>query len=111
MSFTTTQSCDLGHGAMVSYLTSEKSKKQRNLRGKKKAAGAEVGVRWVSAYSVKTGDCCYVVTSKTLSPWAGEMAQRLRAPDCSSRGPEFNSQQPIIYPFLFSLPHVIRDPG
>jgi len=25
---------------------------------------------------------------------AGEMAQRLRAPDCSSRGHEFNSQQP-----------------
>jgi len=25
---------------------------------------------------------------------AGEMAQRLRAPDCSSRGYEFNSQQP-----------------
>jgi len=27
-------------------------------------------------------------------PGAGEMAQRLRAPNCSSRGPEFNSQQP-----------------
>ena len=25
---------------------------------------------------------------------AGEMAQWLRAPDCSSKGPEFNSQQP-----------------
>jgi hypothetical protein len=26
--------------------------------------------------------------------WAGEMAQRVRAPDCSSEGPEFKSQQP-----------------
>jgi hypothetical protein len=26
--------------------------------------------------------------------WAGEMAQWLRAPDCSSEGPEFKSQQP-----------------
>jgi hypothetical protein len=27
-------------------------------------------------------------------PWAGEMAQWVRAPDCSSEGPEFKSQQP-----------------
>jgi hypothetical protein len=26
--------------------------------------------------------------------WAGEMAQWARAPDCSSEGPEFKSQQP-----------------
>jgi hypothetical protein len=26
--------------------------------------------------------------------WAGEMAQWVRAPDCSSKGPEFKSQQP-----------------
>ena len=26
--------------------------------------------------------------------WAGEMAQWVRAPDCSSEGPEFKSQQP-----------------
>jgi hypothetical protein len=25
---------------------------------------------------------------------AGEMAQQVRAPDCSSEGPEFKSQQP-----------------
>jgi hypothetical protein len=28
------------------------------------------------------------------SDGAGEMAQRVRAPDCSSEGPEFKSQQP-----------------
>ena len=27
-------------------------------------------------------------------PWAGEMGQWVRAPDCSSEGPEFKSQQP-----------------
>jgi hypothetical protein len=27
-------------------------------------------------------------------PWAGEMAQWVRAPDCSSEGREFKSQQP-----------------
>ena len=26
--------------------------------------------------------------------WAGEMAQWVRAPDCSSESPEFKSQQP-----------------
>jgi hypothetical protein len=26
--------------------------------------------------------------------WAGEMAQLVRVPDCSSEGPEFKSQQP-----------------
>ena len=26
--------------------------------------------------------------------WAGEMAQWVRVPDCSSKGPEFKSQQP-----------------
>jgi hypothetical protein len=31
---------------------------------------------------------------KNLLLWAGEMAQWVRAPDCSSRGPEFKSQQP-----------------
>jgi hypothetical protein len=31
---------------------------------------------------------------KTVYDWAGEMAQQIRAPDCSSEGPEFNSQQP-----------------
>jgi hypothetical protein len=30
---------------------------------------------------------------KTRAP-AGEMAQWVRAPDCSSEGPEFKSQQP-----------------
>jgi hypothetical protein len=29
-----------------------------------------------------------------LHAWAGEMAQWVRAPDCSSEGPEFKSQQP-----------------
>jgi hypothetical protein len=31
---------------------------------------------------------------KMLGPGAGEMAQWVRAPDCSSEGPEFKSQQP-----------------
>jgi hypothetical protein len=31
---------------------------------------------------------------KSLGPGAGEMAQCVRAPDCSSEGPEFKSQQP-----------------
>jgi hypothetical protein len=29
-----------------------------------------------------------------ILPRAGEMAQWVRAPDCSSEGPEFKSQQP-----------------
>jgi hypothetical protein len=31
---------------------------------------------------------------KYLGEGAGEMAQWVRAPDCSSEGPEFKSQQP-----------------
>jgi hypothetical protein len=31
---------------------------------------------------------------ENLSRGAGEMAQWVRAPDCSSEGPEFKSQQP-----------------
>jgi hypothetical protein len=31
---------------------------------------------------------------KKLGIRAGEMAQWVRAPDCSSKGPEFKSQQP-----------------
>jgi hypothetical protein len=31
---------------------------------------------------------------KKLTWGAGEMAQWVRAPDCSSEGPEFKSQQP-----------------
>jgi hypothetical protein len=31
---------------------------------------------------------------KKTKSWAGEMAQWVRAPDCSSEGPEFKSQQP-----------------
>jgi hypothetical protein len=47
--------------------------------------------------------CCFcrveiilVVTLMVLLTllWAGEMAQWVRAPDCSSEGPEFKSQQP-----------------
>jgi hypothetical protein len=34
----------------------------------------------------------YVVKNKQNR--AGEMAQQVRAPDCSSKGPEFKSQQP-----------------
>jgi hypothetical protein len=34
------------------------------------------------------------IKKKKKRPWAGEMAQQLRATGCSSRGPEFNSQQP-----------------
>jgi hypothetical protein len=32
--------------------------------------------------------------SKEEKAGAGEMAQWVRAPDCSSKGPEFKSQQP-----------------
>jgi hypothetical protein len=32
--------------------------------------------------------------TKNLDAGAGEMAQRVRAPDCSSEGQEFKSQQP-----------------
>jgi hypothetical protein len=28
---------------------------------------------------------------KKDQPWAGEMAQQVRSPDCSSKGPEFKS--------------------
>jgi hypothetical protein len=34
------------------------------------------------------------VKQKKMTLWAGEMAQWVRAPDCSSEGPEFKSQQP-----------------
>ena len=36
--------------------------------------------------------CIYVYIEVILG--AGEMAQWVRAPDCSSEGPEFKSQQP-----------------
>jgi hypothetical protein len=38
----------------------------------------------------------YLVRSclKNKKQGAGEMAQQVRAPDCSSEGPEFKSQQP-----------------
>jgi hypothetical protein len=32
--------------------------------------------------------------NKITTSWAGEMAQWVRASDCSSEGPEFKSQQP-----------------
>jgi hypothetical protein len=32
--------------------------------------------------------------NKNIQPWAGEMAQWVIAPDCSSEGPKFKSQQP-----------------
>jgi hypothetical protein len=32
--------------------------------------------------------------TKMQEVWAGEMAQWVRAPDCSSEGQEFKSQQP-----------------
>ena len=38
------------------------------------------------------GDKVFVDMKKDLG--AGEMAQWVRAPDCSSEGPEFKSQQP-----------------
>jgi hypothetical protein len=34
------------------------------------------------------------VFNKRVNFWAGEMAQWVRAPDCSSKGPKFKSQQP-----------------
>ena len=37
---------------------------------------------------------CLTSGVKILFPRAGEMAQWVRAPDCSSEGPEFKSQQP-----------------
>jgi hypothetical protein len=35
-----------------------------------------------------------VFSSFKTRAWAGEMAQWVKAPDCSSKGPEFKSQQP-----------------
>ena len=35
-----------------------------------------------------------VISQLKRANWAGEMAQWVRAPDCSSEGPEFKSQQP-----------------
>jgi hypothetical protein len=37
---------------------------------------------------------CLLVKKKKKKDWAGEMAQWVRAPNCSSEGPEFKSQQP-----------------
>jgi hypothetical protein len=37
-----------------------------------------------------------IFENKELSFRAGEMAQWVRAPDCSSEGPEFKSQQPHV---------------
>jgi hypothetical protein len=37
---------------------------------------------------------CLFMYFKMENPGAGEMAQWVRAPDCSSEGPEFKSQQP-----------------
>jgi hypothetical protein len=38
--------------------------------------------------------CICVGEDLRISSRAGEMAQWVRAPDCSSEGPEFKSQQP-----------------
>jgi hypothetical protein len=47
-----------------------------------------------SASQWQTGpDTCFCLVSKGFEG-AGEMAQWVRAPDCSSEGPEFKSQQP-----------------
>jgi hypothetical protein len=35
-----------------------------------------------------------VTEYKSIKNRAGEMAQGVRAPDCSSKGPKFKSQQP-----------------
>jgi hypothetical protein len=36
----------------------------------------------------------FILFFKKIYSWAGEMAQWVRAPDCSSEGQEFKSQQP-----------------
>jgi hypothetical protein len=47
-------------------------------------------------FSVYTSDRIniYSIVLKSKISGAGEMAQWIRAPDCSSEGPEFKSQQP-----------------
>jgi hypothetical protein len=37
---------------------------------------------------------CTILKVKRIALGAGEMAQGVRAPDCSSKGPKFKSQQP-----------------
>jgi hypothetical protein len=49
-----------------------------------------------SEYDQNTLHSCMNVSKKAIKHMtgAGEMAQWVRAPDCSSEGPEFKSQQP-----------------
>jgi hypothetical protein len=42
----------------------------------------------------KYNELSFMFTSKEDEARAGEMAQWVRAPDCSSEGPKFKSQQP-----------------
>jgi hypothetical protein len=42
----------------------------------------------------RNGTWVFIAFIKNNNNWAGEMAQWLRALDCSSKGPEFKSQQP-----------------
>jgi hypothetical protein len=49
---------------------------------------------WISADHGRWKDQERTVDIKNPRQWAGEMAQWVRAPDCSSKGQEFKSQQP-----------------
>jgi hypothetical protein len=45
-----------------------------------------------ATYSKTNNNKLRIIKKKKI--WAGEMAQWVRATDCSSKGPEFKSQQP-----------------
>jgi hypothetical protein len=49
--------------------------------------------RWRKRSKEREGDREGLGEGKVIQG-AGEMAQQVRAPDCSSEGPEFKSQQP-----------------
>jgi hypothetical protein len=53
----------------------------------------ELKLQMVVGHPVTAGSGTQV-TCKNSKCGAGEMAQWVRAPDCSSEGPEFRSQQP-----------------
>jgi hypothetical protein len=65
---------------------------------------AEREIREIIPFTIVTNNIKYLgvtltkevkdLCDKNFKSWAGEVAQWVRAPDCSSKDPEFNSQQP-----------------
>jgi hypothetical protein len=49
---------------------------------------------FLKAFQNKTRKVDFCFLQEIIYQGAGEMAQWVRAPDCSSEGPEFKSQQP-----------------